>query len=225
MNIRKMGLGLALLTTAIGSTGCAANKMKDRISLLEDANRTLTHQLNSMQGEMDGCFRDRDLAYKQLTNANGELDELRFQLAAIPADEPAAPGWTAVPGGAMIAIDGRVLFAVGQTVLRSEAKRTLDAVVSTLESQYADKDIFVFGHTDNQPIKKSGWDDNWQLSSERSLAVVRYLSERGVTSKRLVACGAGDNRPVSDNNSASGRSSNRRVEIFAIDPNLATGHR
>lgn len=224
MNAKKMGLSLALFTTVVASTGCAGNKTKDRISLLEDTNRTLTNQLNSMRSELDGCFRERDDSRRLLTTANGEIDDLRFQLAAVPAEQPAALGWTAVPGGAMIAIDGQVLFAVGKTVLRSEAKITLDAVVSTLESQYADKDIFVFGHTDNQPIKKSGWEDNWQLSSERSLAVVRYLSKRDVASKRLVACGAGENRPVSDNNSVSGRSSNRRVEIFAIDPSLATGH-
>jgi chemotaxis protein MotB len=128
-----------------------------------------------------------------------------------------------VPGGGMIAIEDNLLFAAGKVQLRAEARKTLDAIVSTLRSEYGDKDIVVFGHTDDRPIKKSGWDDNWQLSSERALAVTRYLQEHGIESHRLVSAGCGEYRPRSVNDSDSNRTRNRRVEIFAIDPQALTG--
>ena len=117
----------------------------------------------------------------------------------------------------MIAIEGEVLFSPGKVSLKESAKRTLDGVVSTIQGEYADKDVFVFGHTDDRPIKKSGWKDNWQLSTERALAVVRYLGDHGVTSTRLAACGAGEHRPRVGNTSQANRAKNRRVEIYAVD--------
>ena len=96
--------------------------------------------------------------------------------------------------------------------------------ISTIQGEYSDKDIFVFGHTDNQPIKKSGWHDNWQLSTQRALAVVRYLQTRGVDVSRLAAAGCGEYRPRAANDTASNRAQNRRVSIFVVDANLALGH-
>jgi chemotaxis protein MotB len=123
----------------------------------------------------------------------------------------------------MIAIEENILFAPGKVTLRDEARKTLDAIVSTLEGEYGSKDIMVFGHTDDRPIKKSGWADNWQLSTERGLAVVRYLREHGVAAERLVAAGCGEYRPRVPNTTEPNRLSNRRVEIFAIDAQARTG--
>ncbi len=118
----------------------------------------------------------------------------------------------------MIAIPGNVLFAPGKATLRKSGKTALESVASAIRGQYGGKDIFVFGHTDDQPIKKSGWKDNFELSSERALSVVRHLKDRGITPSSLVACGAGEYRPRVPNTSDSNRSQNRRVEIFAVDP-------
>ena len=123
----------------------------------------------------------------------------------------------------MIAIEDKLIFAPGKVTIRDEARRTLDAIVSTLKSDYSDKDIIVFGHTDDRPIVKSGWQDNWQLSSERALAVTRFLESRGVGANRLVSAGCGEYRPRVTNNSEPNRTRNRRVEIFAIDPQALTG--
>ena len=123
----------------------------------------------------------------------------------------------------MIAIEDRVLFAPGKITLRQEARRTLDAVVSTVQGEYADKDIFVFGHTDDRPIVKSGWTDNWQLSTERALAVARYLRQRAVATPRLVVAGCGEYRPRAANDSEADRAKNRRVQILAVDPELRLG--
>ena len=120
----------------------------------------------------------------------------------------------------MIAIPGSVLFKSGKVTLRRESKNVLSKIASEITGNFAGKDIYVFGHTDTDPIKKSKWKDNRQLSTERSLAVVRYLQTQSVSPKSLVACGCGEHRPMTSNSSSSGRSKNRRVEIFAVDPTL-----
>ncbi len=211
-----------VLLGAVLISGCS-NTKNERITILEQNNANLTEQLNRSHAELDGAFRDRDELNRRLAAAYGDVDALRMELAAVPEPTAVAPGWTPVPGGAMIAIAGEILFPAGKVALRTDSRRTLDGIVSAVQGEYGNKHIFVFGHTDDQPIKKSGWKDNWELSSERALSVVRYLKEHGVTPDRLVGCGAGEFRPRSSNNSASDRGRNRRVEIFAIDSSMLAG--
>lgn len=201
----------------VAVTGCASPRQR-RIALLEKNNAQLTARFNQIAGELDAAARDQGELNRRLQTVHAEAAALRAQLEQQLA-EPIAPiGWTNVPGGAMIAIEGSVLFVPGNATIRSEASRTLDAVASTLRGEYADKDILVVGHTDDQPIRKSGWDDNLQLSAERALAVVRYLGERGVSLERIIGGGCGNQRPRAPNNSPANRAANRRVEIFAIEP-------
>ncbi len=200
-------------------------KAKDaHIALIEDANQQLTDDLaaarresDAERNENDALRRERDGLNGQVLAFQGQVSLLNEQINSRP--EPvAADGWQAVPGGAMIAIEGSVLFASGKQSLRDSGKGTLSAIAGTIQSSYADKDILVFGHTDDQPIKKSGWKDNYELSAQRALSVVRFLRDRGITPGRLVACGAGEHRPRVANSNEANRAKNRRVEIFAIDP-------
>ena len=207
----------SLVLAALVTTGCATNE-RQRITMLEQTNQNLTDRLNGAQGNLDAATRDRDALNGRLLAAIDEVNQLRLALEQRPiTEEPAAPGWTSVPGGAMIAIEGNVLFSPGKVEIRDEARRALDAIASTIQGQYADKDILIIGHTDNHPIKKSGWKDNYQLSTERSLSVARYLVGHAVSPDRVIAGGCGEHRPRTDNNSMSTRAANRRVEIFAID--------
>ncbi len=214
--------GLAWAIVVMPALAGCATKDKQQIALLHETNRDLVERLNATQAQMDAAERDRRGLDQRLLTALAELGDLEARLADRPALEPAAAGWTPIPGGAMIAIDARVLFAPGRVALRDKARQTLDGIASTLQGEYAGKDVLVVGHTDDRPIKKSGWTDNLQLSSERALAVSRYLQQRGVSPTRLIAGGAGEFRPRSDNTSDANRATNRRVEILAIEsPALA----
>lgn len=204
---------------ALASTGCN-EKLKAReahISLLEDTNHQLTTDLAAARREADAQFEEQDRLGEQLQIARAEAERLRGDLANLPEAVP-ADGWQAVPGGAMIAIEGSVLFASGKVVIRESGRAALDSIAGVILSQYANKDVFVFGHTDDVPIKKSGWKDNYELSAQRALTVVRHIRDRGVDAARLVACGAGEHRPRVPNTSDEARAQNRRVEIFALDP-------
>jgi chemotaxis protein MotB len=204
-------------------SGCTSD-LKKRIVMLQDQNRSLSgrnaeleRRLQASEGELDRANSALEDLRRRLALSGQEADDLRAMLAALPEPEQAAPGWTPVPGGAMIAIDGEVLFESGRTTLRPTARKTLDAIASVIQGEYADKDLLVFGHTDNEPIRKSGFDDNYQLSTERALSVLRYMKERGVAPSRMIAMGAGEWRPLVGNESPSGRAKNRRVEFYALD--------
>jgi len=210
VRIALVGLGLGMVL----GTGCAAQK---KLPQLEAENQKLRGDLNRAQGELAAVLKEREMLNNRMRAMQNEIDGIRAELAGRPIVEPTPQGWTAVPGGGMISIEENILFGPGKAVLRDEARKTLDGIASTLSGEYGNKDIMVFGHTDDRPIKKSGWSDNWELSAERGLAVVRYLKDHGVSPDRLVAAGCGEFRPRVPNSSEPNRLSNRRVEIFAID--------
>ncbi len=73
--------------------------------------------------------------------------------------------------------------------------------------------IAVEGHTDDVPIATSQFASNWELSTARASAVVRWLIGRGLPSRRFAAAGYADLHPLASNATAAGRARNRRVEI------------
>jgi chemotaxis protein MotB len=218
--IRLAGGGLVLLGLTAMMTGGCQDPNKEKIAMLEGNNKALTDELNGCQNESAQLRAERDTCLKDLADARGETAGLRDKLAS----QPKVPeGWTAVPGGAMIAIEGWALFDEGDESIRKGEIKVLDLVASTLQKEYASKDVLVFGHTDNKSIKVSGWKDNWELSAQRALSVVRYFATKGIDPKRMVACGCGEHRPRMANDSDQNRQKNRRVEIFVLDPQPRTG--
>jgi chemotaxis protein MotB len=107
----------------------------------------------------------------------------------------------------------RIAFDSGQAVLKPSGARFIDAVAVVLRTA-PDRPIQVDGHTDSVPLSGGPYTDNWGLSSARSAAVVRRLVADGFDPRRLAAGGLADNKPVASNDTAGGRSQNRRVEIL-----------
>ena len=71
----------------------------------------------------------------------------------------------------------------------------------------------VDGHTDNLPVRAGRYTDNWDLSTERALSVVRFLVLQGVPAKRLAATGYGEFQPLTNGDSVADRRLNRRIEL------------
>jgi len=110
----------------------------------------------------------------------------------------------------------RVLFDSGKAKLRRSASAVLDKVAHVLKD-VPDQPVGVEGHTDNVPIKYSGWADNRALSLARANAVVEYLIQKhGIDPGRLIAVGYGEERPLASNETEEGRQKNRRVELVIL---------
>ena len=212
---RMTGWAALLCIPVILASGC--NDPKDQeIAALRDENARLTEELSSAHLAADANQEDAEQARQRLEGAQREIEELRALAAQQPSE---GEGWQEVPGGARISLASGILFDSGKATLKDSAKGLLDRVATDIQTTYADKDIFVFGHTDDAPIRKSGWKDNFELSAQRALTIVRYLQSKGVAGARLVAAGCGEFRPEAPNTSNANRTKNRRVEIFAISPN------
>jgi len=112
-----------------------------------------------------------------------------------------------------VTLPDAILFDAGKAVLKDSSKATLDKVAAVLKKDYGGCEIRVEGHTDADPIKKSEWKDNWELSCERALAVVRYLVSKGADEKKVYAAGFGQSAPRDSNATAAGKAKNRRVQI------------
>jgi len=205
---------VAFAVIALGSSGCGPDP-KERMAMLEQENTQLSDELAQARSAAEQAARARDACEQELASLRSANDGLRNQLAAVPPPMETPEGWTAIPGGAMIALDGEVLFRSGKADLRPEAKSTLDAIAQVVNGEYGNKDVLVYGHTDGQPIKKSGWKDNLELSAQRAMAVVRYLQSKGVSPQRLVAGGCGEHRPRVSK--SANEPKNRRVEIYVLE--------
>ena len=118
--------------------------------------------------------------------------------------------------GLVITFLSSVLFDSGKDELRPQADNVLDKVVAVCRRIVADREIGIEGHTDNQPIKYSGWESNWELSTARATSVLHYMVGKGIEPERLSATGFGEYRPVASNWSKEGREKNRRVEIVIL---------
>ncbi len=126
--------------------------------------------------------------------------------------------------GLVITFVAELLFDSGKAELREDALAKLDKVAQVLNTTVKDLLIGVEGHTDNDPIKHSGWKSNWELSSGRALSVLHYLTEQqGVEPQRLSATGFGEYHSVASNDTKEGRQKNRRVEIVIVPPTVKEG--
>ncbi len=106
------------------------------------------------------------------------------------------------------------LFTPGEAVLKKTVYPDLTHIADVLKSQYSSAEVVVVGHTDSDPIRKTHWKDNWELSAHRAFSVLRYLTNKGVAKDQIWAVARGATQPVASNLTASGKARNRRVEII-----------
>jgi chemotaxis protein MotB len=113
-----------------------------------------------------------------------------------------------------------VLFEAGSADLKPEGKVVLDSLADTLTG--IPNQLAVEGHTDDRPISTAQFPSNWELSTARASAVLRYLVARhGIAPARMSAAGYADQRPVASNATTGGRARNRRVDLAILS--LADG--
>lgn len=105
----------------------------------------------------------------------------------------------------------QVLFDLGQAHLREEFRQQLQQFVAAIDLwPHA---IRVEGHADTLPIQTMVYPSNWELSTARASAVVRFFVDQGIDPRRLSASGFGEFRPIDENATPEGRARNRRVDV------------
>ena len=111
-------------------------------------------------------------------------------------------------------IPNDISFSTGSASLKPELRSVLEAFANGLKGGGQGTLVRVVGHTDS-----TGSDAvNNPLSLERAESVRNLLDDRGVSQNRIEVVGRGSREPIASNDTAEGRSKNRRVEIFMRDP-------
>ncbi len=202
---RFVSLATAFLIAALLG-GCSADSQ--RLKIERDA---LIAQNNEAQDLIDRLRASIDAL-------NQENEALRRDLATAPPEVTTiemgsfGEGVDVIPGVGKITlrVAGDVLFAPGKVELKAAAKSTLASIADAIQREYAGRRIRVEGYTDTDPIKKSSWKDNLELSLQRAAAVYRELEAEGLPAESMYAAGYGEQRARET------KEKSRRVEIVVL---------
>jgi len=175
----------------------------------------------NLKGRFENLESEKQQLAARISQDQQTIDELRRQIEELNRTPADATGFgdeydvafDAAAGTITVTLPNTILFASGKASLKSATSAELDHILSVLKAKYAGKNVDVVGHTDSDPIRKSEWDDNFELSAQRALSVARYLVSRGIADGQVRAAGCGSARPIAPNTTAAGKAKNRRVEI------------
>jgi chemotaxis protein MotB len=192
-NFLKFGLVMFITFSLAGCT-----------FIFQAGKRSDAQKIEELSAQLDELARSKGLLEQKLGQ---EINDKQIKLQMMEK-------------GLVITVVGDLLFDSGKAKIRSEAFSLLNKVSEILKDNMAQFNIGIEGHTDNVPIKQSGWKSNWELSTARALSVLHYLANgQGIQPERLSAIGYGEYRPVASNETKDGRKQNRRVEIVIL-PNI-----
>lgn len=212
LNGTKMGR-LAAMAALAGSAllvGCN-DTAKQEAALLSEENAELRVQLEERASALDA-------AHGELRDRDRRIAELQQQLTSAPAAAPATDPFAGIKGvtGSFTAgevtatIESDVLFDPGKTTLKSQAKRSLEQVAGVIRQEYGGLTVRVDGHTDTDPIRKSGFKSNYHLGFERAWVVREFLVSQGLPARNIFVASHGPDRARST------KASSRRVEIAVL---------
>jgi len=181
------------LDQEIQSNKMVIGKLRDQIETLEDMNKEKEKALNELS-------RQADQIEKQLRAEidNGEIILKRYKSKTI------------------INIDNSILFDSGQAMLKQKVRKSLTKIAQAI-NKYPENNIQIEGHTDNVPIHTEQFPSNWELSSARALAVLRFFADKtDMDPRKLSAVGYGEYHPLAPNDTKDNKRLNRRVDIVIL---------
>ncbi len=202
--LRVVGAGLiAGVASVLGACGVSE---KD-YNAMKAENEDLRQRVATSEGQL----RDKEA---QIAAAEERAKQAEKVPQMYPGDTGGGGRGNQGGGGgrpqAVLEVAGDVLFASGQDTLRAEAKKELDRIVRTLNTQYSGHYVRVEGYTDTDQPKKGKHKTNEALSEARAESVRSYLVQKGISSNMITAVGMGSAKPKSS------KSASRRVEIIVL---------
>jgi len=214
---------------------------KDELSISQQAMiMRLSNQIASLQNQLRQIASALKLQKEMTADKEGELENVSRRLNTLLAERVnqleqyqsaffsrlrnilAANENIRIVGDRFL-LPSELLFASGSARLGTEGKQELDKLAQVLldvvETIPADLEwiLRIDGHTDLIPINTPQFPSNWELSTARAVAVVRYLADQGVPQNRMVAAGFGEFFPVANGTTPEALQENRRIEIKLTD--------
>jgi chemotaxis protein MotB len=117
--------------------------------------------------------------------------------------------------GLVVSLREAGFFSSGSATPRPETLPTLRQIAASLD--HSSYDLRIEGHTDNIPIHTAEFDSNWELSSARATHIARiFIDMKAISPERISAAGYSEYHPAASNDTAEGRSENRRVDLVVL---------
>ena len=188
--------------------------------------RQRIEELSALLAEKDQQAKDDQIAIanlgKSLNNALAsrvqELQQFRSEFFGRLRDVLKGRDDVQIVGDRFV-FQSEVLFAPGQADIGATGQQQLSQLavaLADIAAKIPDDINWVLqvdGHTDNLPVRAGRYADNWDLSTERALSVVRFLVSQGVPAARLAATGYGEFQPLTSGDTTEDRRLNRRIEL------------
>lgn len=203
-----------LLITLLSGCGGFPTNWKKKYQALDVEHQNTLGLLDRERSDKGQLTDDLTQGQQTIAELQRKIEELKQSPAqATHFGEGYDVTFDASRGTITVTLPNAILFSPGKASLKKSTSAELDHIRSVLQQEYAGRQIDVVGHTDSDPIKKSKWKDNWELSAQRALTVLRYLVSRGIPDENIREIGCGESLPIASNATASGKGRNRRVEI------------
>ena len=189
-------------------------QFRARIAAAEQQMRETLQQRDELQKRLTQERAAREEAERELQRMRGEMaererveTERRAELEAMKAQLAELAETRADERGFILTLPG-LFFDTGKATLKAGTRANLSKIADLLERMDRVR-IIVEGHTDSVGSAEM----NQRLSESRARAVRDYMVEQGVAPTEITTVGHGESQPIATNDTAEGRSKNRRVEI------------
>ncbi|MFM8448479.1 MAG: flagellar motor protein MotB [Haliscomenobacter sp.] len=195
-----------------------------RVKSLEQDNATLKSDMEAektrLNGELSGLRKDLDatrgqmnMVQEKLNMTQAELTKIKDEINGIFTTYEKSGLKLEEKNGGLYVITAPISYRSGSYSLTRAEKEALAELAMTLKNNPAVK-IQIEGHTDNVKVNSgASYQDNWELSARRALAVVRELVKKGASPAQVSVAGRADTMPKGDNSTRDGKAQNRRTEV------------
>jgi chemotaxis protein MotB len=229
----SLGLSLLLVSSCVSKNKYVEleNKSNETQAQLEQDKRNLQTEISKLQSEnnrlsdtIEGLkmeLRQEKNAVQQKEGEISELERTRREIESSLKDQIAQKDikLEEIEGKLKVTFVDKILFDSGSIMIKPKGKEVLLKLADSFRDNEA-QNIVVEGHTDEVQIGAALLDrfpTNWELSTARATAVVRFLQEKGnIKPERLTASGFSFYQPVATNDTPEGRKQNRRIEIILV---------
>lgn len=164
-----------------------------------------------------GCVSQSDYDALQ-AKYQASQQQVMQQQAQIAADQARI---SRLQGAIKYTVNSDLLFPPGGWQMSARGQQIIAGFATKLAPTQENK-LVVSGYTDNTPIgptlRRQGIDSNQALSQKRADNVMQFLISQGVKPELVAAKGFGDADPIASNDTAAGRTKNRRVELSLAGP-------
>ena len=198
-------LMLGLLVALVAMAGCSCKEFEEQILLLNN-------QIEDMQSEIsnnEAIIAERNAIVDEL---NRDFDDCKAEKAVLIEKSEEV---------VMITIPDQLSFSASQFIVLDTMVPSLEIIANSIRN-HPDWDVYVEGYTDSRKILEEYqeyYPSNWELGAFRAAAVVRYMTnDLGLPAERFAAVSYGPYRPVGDNETEEGRSTNRMVRVVIHRP-------